>query len=81
MVIEVSEDIRNVRVQRLKEYGSLCHHVQESCPLTRNNYTGLLHGHKINFCCVKPLNSLAANAIFANIGEEILPFVLLGGAS
>lgn len=82
LVIEASEVIGNVRVTRLKEYGSLHHHVQESCLPTRNNYSGLLHEHRINSCWVKPLHFfVAANVTFAKTGEEILLFVLLGGAS
>lgn len=56
--IEASENIGNARAIRSKVCGSLHHHMEEGCVPARNNYIGLLHEHKINFSCVKPLNCL-----------------------
>lgn len=56
--IEASENIGNTRATRSKVCGSLHYYMEEGCVPARNNYIGLLHVHKINFSCVKPLSFL-----------------------
>ena len=55
LVVEASEDIRNVRATRLKEYGSLYHHMEESCRLTRIT---------LDNCLSTKLNSVVLNHWF-----------------
>ena len=74
---EASEDIGNVRATRLKGYGSLHHHVEESCAPTRDSYLGLVQEQTavvLNYYIFR-----AANVTLAITGE-ILLFVSLGGA-
>lgn len=80
LVVEASEDIRNVRATRLKEYGSLYHHMEESYRLTRITLDNCL-STKLNSVVLNHLFFLiAAHVTFTNIDEEILLFVILGGA-
>lgn len=80
LVVEASEDIRNVRATRLKEYGSLYHHMEESYRLTRITLDNCL-STKLNSVVLNHWFFLiAAHVTFTNIDEEILLFVILGGA-
>lgn len=81
LVVEASENIGHVRATRSQEYESLHHHKEESCPPTRDTYTGLLHEHERNVCCVTALNFYSSNVTFTNMGEDILQLGLLGGTS
>lgn len=79
LAVEASEDIRNVRATRLKKYGSLYHHMEESCRLTRITLDNCL-STKLNSVVLNHWCFIPANVTFSNIGEEILLFVILGGA-